>query len=117
MRNSPALLAATVLTCSMLPGCLLPPVSSTSGGSTAPASGPGEVVTDATTSTLPARVKAGLAWLWSSYTALKGKGVDVASLKAALVDLEAVVSRGDLGAALGLYSEARVMVGALAQGV
>jgi hypothetical protein len=108
MRKLPAHLPAIALTVSLLPGCILPPATST-GGSAA-ALGPDGVAQEANTDTRHARIIAGLTWLWSSYTALKARGVDVASLREAISEMQDVVQRGDLSVALSLYGKARAIV-------
>ncbi|EHJ49528.1 hypothetical protein DFW101_3532 [Solidesulfovibrio carbinoliphilus subsp. oakridgensis] len=108
-----ALLAAYLA----LPGCILPPATSTGGGRSPASSGPDGVQATEAVSTLPARIAAGVEWLWASYTALQAKGAvpGLADLRADIVDLEAVATRGDLLAALDLYGRARARVTAIAE--
>lgn len=115
MPKISAMLAATVLTASLLPGCILPPATST-GGSSASALGPDGVLAERDKSTLPERIKSGVAWLWASYARLHDAGAapGLDDLKADILDIEAVVSRGDLLAALDLYKRARARVTAIA---
>lgn len=98
-----------------LPGCILPPVSSTGGGNV-PALGSDGVASEAQPSTLPVRIAAGLTWLWASYSALKTQGVDVSTLRVAISEMQDVVTKGDLSAALSLYGKARAIVTAVAAG-
>ncbi|WP_300157086.1 hypothetical protein [Solidesulfovibrio sp.] len=95
----------------------VPAILSTEGGSSSTSLGPDGVATSTDVSTLPARIKAGVEWLWDSYTALQAKGAvpGLEDLKNDIVDLEAVASRGDLMAALNLYTRARNRVTAIAE--
>ena len=108
-----ALLMSIVLL-SSVPACVLPPVSST-GGSPHAALGPDGVEDDAKPSALPARLAAGLSWLWQSYTALKAKGLNVETLREAIGEMQVVVSKGDLSAALSLYAKARAIITGMTQ--
>lgn len=115
MRKFSAILPASLLVVSMsLPGCILPPATSTGGGPSSTSLGPDGVAVEVQAPTLPARLAAGLTWLWASYSALKAKGVDVAALREAISEMQDVVSKGDLSAALSLYGRARVLVTGLA---
>lgn len=89
-----------------LPGC----VTTGAGGPVASSLGPEKIESVTHASTLPARITAGLTWLWSSYSALKAKGVDVSPLRDAIGELQDVAQRGDLTAALSLYGKARAIV-------
>ena len=115
MRKISALLSAVLLAACLLSACVLPQTLST-GGSTNAALGPDGVVQEQSKSSLPARIKSGLSWLWASYTRLHEAGAipGLDDLRADIVDLEAVVARGDLMAALDLYSRARDRVSAIA---
>lgn len=66
-------------------------------------------------STLAARVKSGLAWMWATYTRLDKAGAvpGLADLKADIVDIEAAAGKGDLLAALDLWQRARARVTAI----
>jgi len=70
-------------------------------------------------STLPERIRCGIAWLWASYTRLKTAGSlpGLDDLRVDIVDLESVASRGDLLAALDLYARARARVTKIAEGM
>jgi hypothetical protein len=115
MRKFPVLVLSAALTCSILSACA-PAILSTGGGSastsTSTSLGLGGVAISTNVSTLPARIASGISWLWASYTALQAKGAvpGLADLRADIVDLEAVASKGDLLAALDLYGRARARV-------
>jgi hypothetical protein len=104
-----------------LSGCV--PLGSGSGtASNLGADGPAvtETTEAATASTLPARITAGVEWLWASYTALKAT-VDPAaeSMKKLYVAAqEALVAAraGDWLKALALYGAARELVTEIAKG-
>lgn len=116
MRKISALLLTILLLSScLLSSCVLPTVSST-GGSTNAALGPDGVVVEQGKSSLPDRIKSGLSWLWASYTRLHEAGAvpGLDDLRADILSIEAVVSRGDLLAALELYGRARARVTAIA---
>lgn len=116
MRKISALPAILILLAScLLSSCVLPQTLST-GGSTNAALGPDGVVVEQSKSSLPARIKSGLSWLWQSYTRLHDAGAvpGLDDLKNDILDIEAVVSRGDLMAALDLYQRARARVTAIA---
>ena len=93
---------------------------STEGGAS-PALGPDRPSASNTSSpsTLPERIRCGIAWLWASYTRLKTAGSlpGLDDLRADIVDLESVASRGDLLAALDLYARARARVTKIAEGM
>lgn len=113
MRKFPlAHLPAALLTVSLLPGCILPPATSTGGGQSS--LGPDVVAQETKPDTRRDRIDAGLTWLWESYSALKARGVDVASLREAISEMQDVVTRGDMSAALSLYGKARAIVTGLA---
>jgi hypothetical protein len=112
----PFIIACYLLGAAYVSGCV--PLSPTLGGGQSSASlGPDSVSVTTEASTLPQRIRAGMKWLWDSYTALRAKGAvpGLEDLKNDIVDLEAVVSRGDLVAALDLYSRARARVTAIAE--
>lgn len=82
-------------------------------GTGAQSLGPDSIQTDTPASTLPARIKAGATWLWSSYAALKAKGYAIPAmedLRETILDIEAVADKGDITAALDLYMRARALV-------
>lgn len=97
-----------------MPGCILPPVSST-GGSSASALGPDGVQQESKLNTLSNRITSGLTWLWQSYSALKDRGLDVSSLREAIGEMQDVASKGDMAAALSLYGKARAIVTEISQ--
>lgn len=107
-------LGVLLIVAATLPGCILPPVSSTGGGPSNSSLGPDGVAVSESASTLPARLASGLTWLWASYSALRAKGVDVTSLREAIGEMQDVVRRGDLTTALSLYGKARGIVTGLA---
>ncbi len=106
MRN---LAVLALLACLALPACVPLATLSTGGGQSSASLGPDSVSVSSSVSTLPARIKAGLDWLWASYTRLRESGAlpGLDDLRADIVDLEAVAARGDLVAALSLYGRAR----------
>ena len=110
MRKFPAIVLAVLLS-APLPACV-----STGGGSHTSALGPDTpTITESAgnaVSTLVSRLKAGIIWLWATYTRLHDAGVipDTDDLRADIVDMEAAFGRGDLSAALDLYSRARARV-------
>lgn len=107
MRNLAVLALLALLS---LPACAPIAALSTGGGQSSASLGPdGGAVTESA-STLPERITSGLTWLWSSYTALKAKGLDVSALREAISEMQEVVQRGDLAAALSLYGKARTIV-------
>ncbi len=114
MRN---LAVLALLACLALPACVPLATLSTGGGQSSASLGPDSMSVTPEASTLPQRIKAGLEWLWGSYTALQAKGAvpGLEDLKNDIVDLEAVASRGDLMAALDLYARARARVTAIAE--
>lgn len=105
MRNI-IVFAALVFVLSFLAGCQ-------TLGTGASSLGPDNVQTDATGTTLPARIQAGATWLWASYAALHANGVTIPAmedLRETILDIEAVANKGDLAAALDLYAKARALV-------
>jgi hypothetical protein len=118
MRKIFELLSVVLLAACLLSACV-PPIVSSTGGSTNAALGPDGIAQDQGKSSLPARIKAGLSWLWASYTRLHDAGAvpGLDDLKADILDLEAVATRGDLMAALELYGRARARVTAIAAAV
>jgi hypothetical protein len=120
--RKPTIPAAIVLLLflAFLPACAN---LSTEGGAS-PALGPDRPSASSNTatsspSTLPERIRCGIAWLWASYTRLKTAGSlpGLDDLRADIVDLESVASRGDLLAALDLYARARARVTKIAEGM
>ncbi len=118
MCNFPrSIVASSLLAAWTLTACVSVPLSTTPGvGPSSTILGPDSVRVEQSASTLPARIKAGLTWLWSSYAALQAKGAlpGLDDLRADILDIEVVVSRGDLMAALDLYGRARSRVTAIA---
>ncbi|MGE4537618.1 MAG: hypothetical protein AB7D37_11100 [Desulfovibrio sp.] len=112
MRKFPA---ALLLACLLLSACAPLAVLSTPGGGQSSASlGPDGVSEAQSASTLPDRVKSGVDWLWSSYTALKAR-VDPAvepmkKLYVAAQEMVVAVEAKDWLRALALYGTARGLV-------
>lgn len=112
MRNLAVLALLALLS---LPACAPLAALSTGGGQSSASLGPDGAVAQQEASTLTSRVAAGLSWLWSSYVALKARGLDVSALREAISEMQDVVQRGDLAAALSLYGKARTIVTEIAQ--
>lgn len=120
MRKISVILPACVVVLSISATACLPTISSTGGSSTA-ALGPDGVERtladmEQDNPTFIARMKSGVMWLWASYTALKAKGATpgMDDLKNDIVDMESLLSRGKVQAAMWLYSRARDRVTAIA---
>jgi len=110
-------LAALLFVFLSLSACAPLTTLSTGGGQSSTSLGPDNVAVTPDASTLPQRIKAGLEWLWNSYTVLQAKGAvpGLEDLKNDIVDLEAAAGHGDLMAALNLYNRARARVTAIAE--
>lgn len=111
LRQASAVILTFLLFTSLTLSACVPssslPVSGT--GQSSASLGPDRIEDAESATTLPQRIKSGVAWLWASYKRLEASGAlpGLDDLRNDIVDLEAVARRGDLGAALNIYMRAR----------